>query len=138
MKYLKLFEQLFEEQEELEEIFYYFSDDLNLTYLGEEIGDGFEFRIHNFGKRFRFDGKVKQILDLVVKFCKRENFDFRIKLMYEGRTKIDIDMRGNEEILLHYIGPDYRYSTKKIESITQIRTDRWVDLIKIDILKKGK
>jgi len=60
---------------------------------------------------------------------------FSIQLWYKGRQVINVDGRG-ETMTFDYRRSDYTYVTKEIKHITEIPTDRWVNLIKIIILNK--
>lgn len=141
MKHLKLFENFNDIQEDLKDILQYLEDDLDLYITDRVLGRDLEIFINqkppsnNSIGRFRFDKNVKNILDLLTKYCQEDGFKFSIQLWYKGRQIIIIDGRGNTTTF-DYIRPDYSYVTKEIKSLTEIPTDRWVNLIKIIILKK--
>jgi len=120
----------------------YFEDDLDLDAKIEKLGGDLEIFITNgqpvlFNKlsRFRFDKNFKMTLDLLIKYCQQNDLKFSIQLWSNGRQVINVDGRG-ETMTFDYRRPDYTYVTKEIKHITDIPTDRWVNLIKIIILNK--
>jgi hypothetical protein len=139
MKYLKLFENFEEVQEDLKDILQYLEDDLDLYVTDRELGRDLEIAIYekppsrNSIGRFRFDKNVKNILDLLINYCKEDNLKFSIKLWSNGRQVINVDGRDNQ-MTFDYRRPDYSYVTKEIKSLTEIPTERWVNTIQIVIL----
>jgi len=148
MKYLMLFEN-FESDDILLDIkdrLQYFEDDLDLyvrdrflrgdleIFISEKPPQGFSRSTDSIG-RFRFDKNFKMTLDLLIKYCQQNDLKFSIQLWYKGRQVINVDGRG-ETMTFDYRRSDYTYVTKEIKHITEIPTDRWVNLIKIIILNK--
>ena len=150
MKHLKLFENFNDIQEDLKDILQYLEDDLDLYITDRVLGRDLEISIYGeppsrnsiaaralgaYAGRFRFDKNVKNILDLLTKYCQEENLKFSIQLWYKGQQVINVDGR-DDEMTFAYRRPYYPYVTKEIKSLTEIPTDRWVNLIKIIILNK--
>jgi len=141
MKHLKLFENFDDIQEDLKDILQYLEDDLDLYITDRILGRDLEISIYgeppsrNSIGRFRFDKNVKNILDLLTKYCQEDNLKFSIQLWYKGRQVINVDGR-DDRMTFAYRRPYYPYVTKEIKSLTEIPTERWVNIIKIIILNK--